>query len=156
MKLRLGFVSNSSSSSFLVALPFRPKSKGELEQMLFDDHETSITVHPNGMDKEAVVKTPAEITDVLFASIKGKRPCNLEECRRELIGHAIVSAPITQWSVTLPTENVDQTKADALFKELKKTKGFIYCFDIDNLDENAPILFGDIFKKYPHVWIMNN
>jgi hypothetical protein len=34
MKIRLGFVSNSSSSSFIIALPKKPKSANELLQML--------------------------------------------------------------------------------------------------------------------------
>jgi hypothetical protein len=37
MKIRNGFVSNSSSSSFIVALPFEPKSREDVKKTLFDN-----------------------------------------------------------------------------------------------------------------------
>ena len=37
MKTRIGFVSNSSSSSFVIALPKKPKTFGELYDMMFPD-----------------------------------------------------------------------------------------------------------------------
>lgn len=43
MKIRDGFVSNSSSSSFIVALDRMPASKEELQQMFFGEE----TVYPN-------------------------------------------------------------------------------------------------------------
>jgi len=39
MKIRNGFVSNSSSSSFVVALPKQPKNVKELKEMLFGDEK---------------------------------------------------------------------------------------------------------------------
>jgi hypothetical protein len=39
MKIRTGFVSNSSSSSFIVAFAKVPESQEELQQMLFGDDE---------------------------------------------------------------------------------------------------------------------
>lgn len=43
MKVRNGFVSNSSSSSFIVAFPHLPTSLEDLKTILFDDE----TVYPN-------------------------------------------------------------------------------------------------------------
>ena len=39
MKIRTGFVSNSSSSSFVIALPHRPKDVADLKEMLFGKQE---------------------------------------------------------------------------------------------------------------------
>ena len=39
MKIRQGFVSNSSSSSFIVAFPKKPESSDELKKMMFKDEE---------------------------------------------------------------------------------------------------------------------
>ena len=39
MKIRNGFVSNSSSSSFVVVFPKEPKSQSDVQKMLFDDNE---------------------------------------------------------------------------------------------------------------------
>lgn len=39
MKIRNGFVSNSSSSSFVVIFPKEPKSRDEVKQILFGDDE---------------------------------------------------------------------------------------------------------------------
>jgi len=44
MKLRTGFVSNSSSSSFLVVFDKKPQSKKELRQMMFPDNKENDSI----------------------------------------------------------------------------------------------------------------
>lgn len=66
MKIRNGFVSNSSSSSFIVVFPSKPKDTDELKEMMFpgktdDDH---VTAYDNVAHVKEVVSTVfSETTD---------------------------------------------------------------------------------------------
>ena len=59
MKTRLGFVSNSSSSNFILAFDKKPKSQKELQKLMFGDKETHGTSYddfsaPTGQIAKAV------------------------------------------------------------------------------------------------------
>jgi len=55
MKIRNGFVSNSSSSSFVVAFPSEPKDQEDLREMMFDSGERTISYYDYSCDVERVV-----------------------------------------------------------------------------------------------------
>jgi len=70
MKIRTGFVSNSSSSSFVVALPHKPKDVKDLQEMLFGKeqwHYNSIAY--DGDDKDVPT---IDIAEKVFKKIKRK------------------------------------------------------------------------------------
>jgi len=69
MKIRTGFVSNSSSSSFIVAFPHKPKSVDDLKEMMFGKQEW----HYTGIYgyKEADISTQ-QIAEAVFADITKK------------------------------------------------------------------------------------
>jgi hypothetical protein len=56
MKTRLGFVSNSSSSSFIVAFDAIPNSPAELKKLLFDD-KTAIGYYDKAITTERATYT---------------------------------------------------------------------------------------------------
>ena len=70
MKIRTGFISNSSSSSFIVALPHKPKDAEDLKTMLFGKQEWHYTGYSYG-DQDTDVPTQ-EIAENVFKKI-GKK-----------------------------------------------------------------------------------
>ncbi len=57
MKQRNGFVSNSSSSSFIVLFPHKPKSKEDLKEMMFKDYSwgEEINYYDNSITIEQII-----------------------------------------------------------------------------------------------------
>jgi hypothetical protein len=70
MKIRTGFVSNSSSSSFIVAFPHKPKDVEDLKTMLFGKQEWHYTGSSYG-DRETDVSTQ-KIAEKVFRKM-GKK-----------------------------------------------------------------------------------
>lgn len=57
MKIRNGFVSNSSSSSFVVIFPREPKSSEDVKNMLFNEDETLYGAYDQTYPVEQVAQT---------------------------------------------------------------------------------------------------
>ena len=80
MKTRNGFVSNSSSSSFIVGFDRVPKTKAELKAMMFYKEETS--VQPFDFYEPLSVDA---VVDRVFRDLKAQnRPLNKKEIFREM------------------------------------------------------------------------
>ena len=67
MKIRQGFVSNSSSSSFLVGFKKKPKTRKELRDIMFGDFKGDIVVCDYAMDINDIVRR-------VFSDLKEQRP----------------------------------------------------------------------------------
>lgn len=70
MKIRRGFVSNSSSSNFIVAFAHKPKSVDDLKEMMFGKQEW----HYPGIYGGGVTDISTQrIAEAVFKDLKGKR-----------------------------------------------------------------------------------
>lgn len=87
MKIRSGFVSNSSSSSFIVLFPHKPANKDDLKSMMFDKWNGSEIIDDD-LDLKLGL-TIDQIVERVFNDIKnGQKDCyNAESVHNALNGH---------------------------------------------------------------------
>jgi hypothetical protein len=75
MKKRIGFVSNSSSSSFVVAFPKKPKNIKELQEMMFGKQEWH---YSDGYGKNTDIPT-TDIAKAVFSEINNKKTASKKD-----------------------------------------------------------------------------
>ena len=78
MKTRIGFVSNSSSSSFLVAFAVLPKTPEELQAMLFDPEQT---IYPTPWDFDEMEKNYpiSKVVNTIWEDMQGEEPIKTQD-----------------------------------------------------------------------------
>lgn len=76
MKIRNGFVSNSSSSSFILAFKNMPKSVAELQKMLFND-DCIFRYYEKSYSTE-------EISKIIFSDVQSALKVNVPEIAEEI------------------------------------------------------------------------
>lgn len=177
MKIRNGFVSNSSSSSFVVVFPREPKSMLDVKEMLFSDGETSYCSPYD--DKSWSVE---QVAETVWNDICAQEKNNLVEAKERLMSGTIYDsdAPdyddyrhIKDWTKKMEAYNRDcGIFADKKMKEffnIRKLKlqqinnepidfGALYCFSYADEDGSygSALEHGDLFRNLKHIHISNH
>lgn len=171
MKIRSGFVSNSSSSSFVVAFPHMPKDKEDLRMMLFNKDEEYIG--PWG-DQSFDIE---QIVDIVLNDIEKQCPNDMMKIGSAMEGYGMYD------DVTAPKDPYDQkgfhklsqAEQDKLLNEfyretekfaMEKTRQFmnthngclVYVFDYSDNDGElmSAMEHGSLFMRLPHIRISHH
>ena len=85
MKSRSGFVSNSSSSSFIVLFPHKPKTREELKEMMFNQWSWSEVI--KGDLEELPTATVEQVVDKVFQDIRNGQKDRINTVKDALGGY---------------------------------------------------------------------
>jgi len=88
MKTRQGFVSNSSSSSFILSIAKKPESIAEMQTLLFKDKEFYYDPYydgDSGYFSNRTEKYPAsQVAETVFDDIRDQKPMSAEQVAEEM------------------------------------------------------------------------
>lgn len=141
MKIRRGFVTNSSSSSFIVTFPKIPKSVHEMQEMLFGDK-----THLHHPIKEGVSFSTEAIAAVVFVEMQRqiKEKVKLDWANDNLL-QVFTSSEIHDllWMF-------DENKPEEVLKKLKDPNTFYFHYSDRDSDLSLVMEQGDIFWRLEH------
>ena len=150
MKVRNGFVSNSSSSSFIVAFPVIPQSKDEIKELLFGSEAKF--PHPY---QDYSIPTDV-IADAIWSDLKP--PISKDEAVEEARG-SLEGGPELNWTEHVSDADYDnydlesKKYAELKIDEFVKENGSnIFMFEYsDHSDLGSAMEHGGIFSRIPHI-----
>jgi len=165
MKFRLGFVSNSSSSSFLVAFARIPSSADEVHAMLFPGGPTS--VHPY---EHACVSSRDAAECVYHDMLNTDGPLKIEEIAKHVRRGSFPGQPKYPSRVwDLPAEERDaalekyEQESDEAAKKVAEEwlaeLGDVAVFHFEYADDDnfgTAMEHGGVFDKLPHLRISHH
>ena len=178
MKIRTGFVSNSSSSSFIVAFPREPKNVSDVKEMLFKETDNYLNPYPYGNDEYS---WPTDVVSkTVFDDICAQKKNDIENAINEMSSGTIVNddnAPdydnyshIKDYSKRYDAFNSDnriyiknkiknllnirKLKLDKINGDSDETS-VLYCFEYSDNDSTyfSALEHGNLFEKLKYVRI---
>ena len=154
MKIRNGFVTNSSSSSFVVAFPHAPKSAKEIKKLLFGDEDT-ITWYDDSSSTLDVAKQ-------VFNDIKGQKPNDFAaivqamDTEIDYDDFTTASGEFDQDALRVAEAKIGKYEATTFIKEAAESLGLsedkivVYVFDYADGGGQGLMEHGEIFNALPH------
>jgi len=159
MKIKIGFVTNSSSTTFIVAFPKKIETIDDLEpfidkrysEYIFKD--TKNTLQAEAKDSFEIISNEFSLTMDEYDNIT-KEFCESENITKELIYKQHVWRQIFWAHECIMHKRIKDKRAKE-FLERIPDDSYIYIFNFeDYLDGiEAELERGNIFKKLPHIRI---
>ena len=158
MKIRNGFVSNSSSSSFLVAFPKAPKSISEVQSLMLGK-----TKHiTNKYTGEKLTAT--EAAKYVMAQIKKQKPVKPNYKKIEDIIYGTCFSTLRIEDFPSYSEYYEEASrytnkmiAEFIAKYSTSSRVYVLIFGDSSSDDGGGLIENsDIFKKLPHIKLSNH
>jgi hypothetical protein len=168
MKIRTGYVSNSSSSSFIVAFAEVPKTVEEMRKMLFGNTQTYAHPYQEGHGYPTV-----QVAETVFKDLKAHKPILPDGVGEEVSGGYFEGYPkIDLWEFHQDmTENERRTMyeeerriireaaeafAANFIKENVGKKFFVFSYSDNESSYESALEHGDLFRNMPHLRISHH
>ena len=182
MKIRNGFVSNSSSSSFIIAVPMCTSTLGELQDYIFEDKEVFRNPYVWNVDTDTHGWPVSTITAIVFRDISKQQPKTMEQLVAENCGgytpeyeqadeDARKEAGVTEHTM-YDMEREDHNRLYERSEELRteysqdKIQAFMtqnpecFFFVVEYSDSDGELWsameHGDLFENIPHIRISHH
>lgn len=159
MKIRTGFVSNSSSSSFLVIFSIIPTTVDEVHALMFPEGETGVGCYDYGMTSKQVAQTV--FADILASDGPIGREAMIDEVLRGSF-KGQPEHPRGIWDLPQPEREAayekyeDESRAAAT-KLVDKflgehAAGAVFLFEYEDKGNNGVVMeHGNVFRRLPHI-----
>ena len=151
----MGYVSNSSSSSFIVAFPKKPESVGDVQKILFGDEEYYYSPYGDRFEVE-------EIANVVYNDIKNQEANDFVRMH-ESVGNGWFAGSLDVDLFRKEDDKIDWEEYSAengkivdkiILDFMKKNKGsFFYVFDYSDNDGEmySSMEHGDLFDNLDYI-----
>jgi hypothetical protein len=165
MKIRNGFVSNSSSSSFIVSFPSIPKCLEDVQEVLFGT--TPTYPNPYQYGSSPTEWSTKEVAETVWSDIQKQQPLNFEELVKHFnsgqlsYGSKDPSEPKYPDFKSASFEDAleEYHKQSEVWATKKATEfakenvGYFYLFKYSDNDGHyySALEHGNLFSKLPHV-----